>query len=305
MSRKLFYICSPFLAVATLFFVLDSQSVPAQAQETATVQADPLLLPNNPGSLKFAVIGDSGTGGAAQLRVARAMAFYRAQYPFSLVLMAGDNMYGSQRPRDYLAKFERPYQALLQQGVQFYAALGNHDRPTQRFYAPFHLNGERYHAVQLGDRVQLFVLDSSRLDADQVAWLSSALESSDSPWKFVLLHHPLYSAGKRHGPDLGIRRALEPLLVANGVDVVFAGHDHVYERKKPQQGISHFVIGNSARVRKGNLRPDETTAVGFDDGYSFMLVEVRADDLHFQVISDQFKTIDSGTIAPRGSMLNY
>jgi hypothetical protein len=255
-----------------------------------------LLLPNDPGSLKFAVIGDSGTGGRAQSRVAQAMAFYRGQYPFTSVLMAGDNMYGAQRPRDYVTKFERPYQALLEQGVRFYAALGNHDRLDQRFYEPFHLNGERYHTVQLNDQVQLFVLDSSRLDADQVAWLKSALESSRSPWKFLLLHHPLYSAAKRHGSDMAIRQAIEPLLLANGVDVVFAGHDHVYERKNPQQGIVHFVVGNSAKLRKGDLRRDETTALGFDTGYSFLLVEVLAGEMHFQLISDRFKTIDSGEI---------
>jgi len=305
MSKKLLYACSPLLAVAALCFVLASQPDPVQAQAAAVVHADPLLLPNDPNSLKFAVIGDSGTGGRAQLRIAQAMAAYQQQFPYKTVLMAGDNIYGRQRPGDYLAKFERPYQALLRQGVQFYAALGNHDRLEQRFYEPFHLNGERYHTVQLSDQAQLFVLDSSRFDAAQAAWLKSALESSRSPWKFILLHHPLYSAAKRHGSKLAIREMIEPLLVANDVDVVFAGHDHVYERKKPQQGITHFVVGNSAKLRKGNLRPDPTTAAGFDTGYSFLLVEVLGDELHFQAISDRSRQIDSGALVRRASVLNF
>lgn len=305
MSKKLLHACSLFLAAVALFLVLDRRSDPVRAQAPAAVNANPLLLPNDPGSLKFAVIGDSGTGGRAQRRVAQVMVAYQQQFAYKIVLMAGDNMYGSQLPRDYVAKFERPYQGLLQQGVQFYAALGNHDLLNQLFYEPFHLNGKRYHTVQLGDQARLFVLDSSRLDADQVAWLKSALESSDSPWKFILLHHPLYSAAERHGSDLAIRQAIEPLLVANGVDVVFAGHDHVYERKKPQQGITHFVVGNSAKLRKRNLLLDETTAQGFDTGYSFLLVEVLGAELHFQAISDRFKTIDSGRIAIRDSMLNF
>lgn len=296
MTKRLFFACSFLLPVAALVFLLERQVAPVQAQSPAAANGDPLVLPNHPDSLKFAVIGDSGTGGRAQLRVAEAMAAYHQQFAYKTVLMAGDNIYGAQRPRDYVAKFERPYQALLQRGVQFYAALGNHDDLEQRFYEPFHLNGERYHTVQLGDRVALFVLDSSRFDADQVTWLKSALESSRSPWKFILLHHPLYSAAKRHGSDLLIRQALEPLLVANGVDVVFAGHDHVYERKNPQQGITHFVVGNSAKLRKNDLRRDETTARGFDTGYGFLLVEVQGDELHFQAISEKFKTIDSGVV---------
>lgn len=296
MIKKLFYACSVLLAVAALCFVLTSQSEPVRGQAN---QADPLLLPNSPDSLKFAVIGDSGTGGRAQRRVAQVMASYRQQFDYKIVLMAGDNMYGRQRPRDYEAKFELPYQALLEKGVRFYAALGNHDRLDQRFYEPFHLNGERYHTVQVSDQAQLFVLDSSRFDAEQASWLKSALESSRSPWKFILLHHPLYSAAKRHGSKLAIREMIEPLLVANGVDVVFAGHDHVYERKKPQQGITHFVVGNSAKLRKGNLRADPSTATGFDDGYSFLLVEVLGDELHFQAISDQSRHIDGGTIVRR------
>ncbi len=278
-----------------------SSSFSAAAPAETPGQHDALSLPNDPESLKFAVIGDSGTGRAAQYRVAQAMAFYQTQFDYRSVLMAGDNMYGSEDPSDYVKKFETPYKALLDRGVKFYAALGNHDRPEQRFYEPFHLGGERYHTLQLADSVRLFVLDSSYLDPEQVAWLKKELEGSDSPWKIALFHHPLYSAARRHGSDLEMRRTLEPLFIANGVDVVFAGHDHVYERIKPQHGITHFVIGNSAKLRKGDLRRDNSTAVGFDSGYGFMLVEILGDEMHFQTISDEYKTIDSGMIRERTS----
>ena len=261
----------------------------------------PLTLPNDPKSLKFAVIGDSGTGGSAQYRLADIMAYYQRHFEYQSVLMLGDNMYGSEDPSDYVTKFERPYKALLDRGVKFYAALGNHDQPDQRFYEPFNLNGERYHTFKLADPVRLFVLESSYLDPDQVSWLRKELAGSGSPWKIALFHHPLYSAAKRHGSDMEIRRTLEPLFVANGVDVVFAGHDHVYERTKPQRGITHFVIGNSAKLREGDLRRDNSTAAGFDSGYSFMLVEILGDQMHFQVISDEYKSIDRGVIHERAS----
>ena len=86
-----------------------------------------LRLPNQEGSLKFAVIGDGGTGGTEQRIVAKELATWRSRYPFEFVLMLGDNIYGGEKPRDFEKKFEIPYKTLLDGGVKFYAALGNHD----------------------------------------------------------------------------------------------------------------------------------------------------------------------------------
>ena len=62
--------------------------------------------------------------------------------------MMGDNMYGGDSAKDYDKKFEAPYKPLLDAGVKFYAALGNHDDPNQRFYKPFNMNGERYYTFK-------------------------------------------------------------------------------------------------------------------------------------------------------------
>src|SRR5262245_7128813 len=104
-------------------------AVPALAQQ--------VTLPLRPDSVRFAVIGDSGTGGEPQYRVGRQMATYHDRFPFEFVLMLGDNIYGTERPDDMRRKFEQPYAALLSEGVRFFAALGNHDEISQRFYAPF------------------------------------------------------------------------------------------------------------------------------------------------------------------------
>jgi hypothetical protein len=83
------------------------------------------------------------------------------------------------------------------------------------------------------------------------------------------------------------------------VDVVFSGHDHVYERLKPQNGIQYFVSGAAGKVRKGDLRNVGLTAKGYDQGYHFMLVEIAGDELHFQATSDLGHTVDAGMIVPR------
>jgi hypothetical protein len=83
------------------------------------------------------------------------------------------------------------------------------------------------------------------------------------------------------------------------VDVVFAGHEHFYERVKPQKGITHFVTGSSAKLRRGNIGSSDITAKGFDTGYAFMIVEIAGDELYFQTIEAGGTTVDSGMITRR------
>jgi hypothetical protein len=90
---------------------------------------------------------------------------------------------------------------------------------------------------------------------------------------------------------------LEPLFIQTGVNVVFAGHEHVYERVKPQHGIIYFIEGSSGQLRRGNLRKDSITAKGFDTDNALMLLEVAADEMYFEVVSRTGETVDSETIA--------
>jgi hypothetical protein len=258
-----------------------------------------LTLPLESNSMRFAAIGDSGTGAAAQYRVAGWMAAARAAFPFELVLMMGDNLYGGENASAYEQKFARPYAPLLDDGVRFYASLGNHDETNQAFYEPFGMGGERYYTFKPQNDVRFFALDSTYLSPEQLEWLETELARSSSRWKIVFLHHPIYSSGGKHGSDVTLRKVLEPLFVAHGVDVVLQGHDHFYERLEPQQGIYYFVSGASAKLRRGDIDETAIHAAGFDQGFHFMLMEIVGEALHFQVISDQGRTVDSGVIQDR------
>lgn len=256
-------------------------------------------LPNRPDSLKFAVIGDSGTGGREQREIAAQMIEARQRLPFRFVIMLGDNMYGGEGPRDFQRKFEEPYKKLLDADVKFYASLGNHDEPTQANYKLFNMNGRRYYTFRPQGGVRFFALDTTYMDEKQLAWIEKELGGSSSDWKIAFFHHPLYSSGGRHGSDLELRKVLEPLFLKHGVDVVFAGHDHFYERIKPQKGIHHFISGGAAKLRRANIRKTELTAKGFDQDRHFMLVEIDGDRLWFQAISRTGKIVDSGMIVRR------
>jgi 3',5'-cyclic AMP phosphodiesterase CpdA len=265
-----------------------------------------LLLPKKDGSVRFLVIGDSGTGGSTQRQVANRIAEVYKIFPFEFAIMVGDNLYGSEGASDYRRKFEEPYKPLLDAGVKFYAALGNHDDDTQRYYKLFNMNGEKYYSFKapkpgIGARggVRFFALDSNYMSKEQIEWLQKELSASGSEWKIPFFHHPLYSSGEKHGADVALRDQLEPLFVKHGVDVAFAGHEHFYERIKPQKGITYFVNGSSAKLRRGNIGTSDITAKGFDTGFAFMIVEIAGDEMYFQTIEAGGKTIDSGVIKRR------
>ena len=246
-------------------------------------------------ALRFAVIGDNGTGDRFEYEVAAQMVASRQRFPFELVLMLGDNIYGGQSPKDFVQKFEAPYRPLLEAGVRFYASLGNHDNQSNRLYKPFNMDGERYYSFTRKN-VRFFVLDSDYVDRKQLAWVDEALRSSNDEWKICYFHHPLYSNGGRHGSQVDLRVLLEPLFIKYGVNVVFSGHDHIYERLKPQRGIQYFVSGAAGQVRKGDLRRSEMTAAAFDQDQSFMLVEIAGSVLSFHAISRTGTLVDSGVL---------
>ena len=254
-----------------------------------------LKLPLKSQSVRFAVIGDNGTGEKPQYEVAQQMAAFRKRFPFEFVLMLGDNIYGSDRPADFKSKFENPYAPLLGAGVRFFASLGNHDNPNQRFYAPFNMGGKRYYSFRKGD-AEFFALDSTYMDPDQLEWVTKQLKGSKAAWKICFFHHPLYSDGKYHGPDKDLRARLEPILESSGVNVVFSGHEHLYERLKPQKGIQYFILGSSGKLRVHNLRESADMAKGFDTDHAFMLAEIAGDQLHFQTISRTGETVDYGVV---------
>jgi hypothetical protein len=268
-----------------------------------SIAGQELRVPNKPDSVKFAVIGDAGTGSSSQKAVAKELATWRTRFPYTFVVMVGDNMYGGESARDFQKKFEIPYKPLLDANVKFYAALGNHDDAAmQRNYKPFNMNGERFYSFKPKDGVRFFALDSNYVDKTQLEWLDKQLAGSGSEWKIMFFHHPLYSSGETHGSAELQRGLLEPVFVKHGVNLVLTGHEHFYERIKPQKGIQYFIIGNSAKLRKGDLAKSELTLYGNDREYAFMLMEIAGDELFFQAINEKGQTIDTGSVRRVGKV---
>jgi predicted phosphodiesterase len=264
------------------------------------------------GKFSFAVIGDTGTGKSGQLSVAQVMETVCEREPFEMVLMLGDNIYGGINSRAFRERFEQPYRNLIARGVKFQAVLGNHDKGDagqEVGYEQFNMAGRRYYTFTHGlseegaPLAQFFALDSSKMREEQLAWLEKELTASRATWKIPFFHHPIYSSGRAHGSDLRLRGNLEPLFARYGVQMALSGHDHIYERIKPQHGVIYFVSGSGGQLRKGDIRRnDPLFAAGNDEVCHFMLFEVEADEMRFRAIDINGAVIDQGMISAKRSV---
>jgi predicted phosphodiesterase len=274
----------------------------------ATISAGALIKPSSifcspvKDKLRFAVIGDWGTGDSDQVGIARQMFSSHQRSPLDFVISAGDNIYPNGSGRYFGKHFEAPFASLLKDRINFYTVLGNHDvnagRQDQCQYPLFNMGGASYYKQERGDGLtEFFMLDSNDFDQRQAAWLENSLRVSKAKWKIAVFHHPIYSSGKTHGSSVGLRAQLEPLFTRYGVNIALSGHDHIYERTKPQQGVQYFVTGAGGKVRRGNIdRGSSFSAASFDDDNHFMVFEIEDSKARFQAISGTGVVVDSGSL---------
>lgn len=277
------------------------QSAPrASNGRPAAAEGAAVPLPNREGSLKFLVLGDFGTGEKRQRELAAQMAALCERFRAEFVITVGDNLLGKESPQDFKQKFEEPYAALRAKGIAFYASLGNHDSRLQRLYGDFNMGGKTYYSIKAPKQsVKFIVLESDYPTPTQLEWLRSELAGEEA-WMIPFFHHPIYSSGTRHGSKLSLRKLLEPIFLKYNVTVDFAGHDHIYERTKPQHGITHFVVGSGGKLARGSMDPRSgLMAAGYDRDLAFLAVEIDGDQMFFNAVSRTGAVVDSGVVERR------
>lgn len=271
-----------------------------------------------PGSdFSFVVFGDSGDATRAQTLVSREM----EKLAPDLLVHTGDLIYPDGRRDRYAEKFFSVYGRMLSR-VSFWPSLGNHDVDDHfqddAYRAVFELpeNGpaglppEDNYWFDYAD-ARFVVVDSNVQEAtlgDPIApWMEQALSASAPRWKFVVFHHPPFSSGK-YGPTDRIQSTLVPVFERTGVDVVFSGHDHMYERTHPlrggaivggAEGVIYIVSGaGGAKLYKEKTpgkRPDWLVVLR-NDVHSFSHIQIHGSQLHFRQIDKQGKVIDEWTL---------
>jgi hypothetical protein len=280
--------------------------VPGEAPRSELVAA---AWPTTPERMSFAVVGDNGSGGRQAMAVADRMAATYRDRPFGLVTMLGDICYYGNFADRYDDVFRRPMTPLIEAGVGFELAIGNHDAELHHsddglaeIEAELRLLGTpgRYYTSTHGP-ADFFYLDSSvpGLFGDegstQLDWLDDALASSDNQWKVVALHHPPHSSGE-HGSTPGFDDVLRPVLSRHRVDLVLAGHDHHYERTHPLEGITYVVSGGGCKTTP--VGRSDFTAVA-ESTLQFLHVDIDDDRLTGTCIRPDGSVADNFTLRAR------
>jgi hypothetical protein len=256
-----------------------------------------------PEVIRFAVIGDYGEGGQAELDIANLVKSWTPDF----IITVGDNNYPSgaaetidRNVGQFYHEFISPYLGTYGPGAdqnRFFPTVGNHDWDTAQgraYLDYFTLPGnERYYDFVWGP-LHFFALNSDSREPDgvgmssvQALWLQARLAESTSPWKIVFMHHPPFSSGL-HGPVDWMRWPFKEW----GASVVLSGHDHVYERLVID-GLPYFIngLGGGAIYYFTNIQ--EGSQARYSADWGAMLVVADRQQMTFQFINRMGEIIDT------------
>lgn len=245
--------------------------------------------------LAFYVIGDYGTGTRVQYDVAQAMwkEFQRrmnTEYPVRFMLSTGDNIYGNvssfllgvgrtgKDDSDWAPKFFDPYEPLLAR-IPFFGTLGNHDgneteshRDLPAFLDNFPFPGGkpgRYYSFTYDGLAEFFGLDSTSNTnsgsarpfyletGEEFRWMQREFAKPKPLWVIPYYHHPAFNAGPLHAPSIRELQHWVDLFHANGVKVVFNGHEHNFQMSEANdvsEGIRFITSGAGGELRPGSVQ---------------------------------------------------
>ncbi len=271
------------------------------------------------GDTTFVLWGDSGAGSAGQFAVAREMAAREPDFALHL----GDVVYPQFSYPYTDTRFLSVYRQLMRSAPVF-AAWGNHDlyagsgpliqalrQPTNSVsiedHQRDHTRPEFYFSFDAGDAhvavvfAPYFSQYVPTTNSPQYTWLTNDLAQSTKPWKFIAMHHPMASSGAHRFDDYnfnGLRDMNEmaaliyPVAAKYGVQIVFAGHDHDYQRFHPVQGVHHIISGGGGSILHP-LRELDVNAAQFQSRYHLTSVQIRGDTLRLLAIGTRGEVFDA------------
>jgi hypothetical protein len=259
--------------------------------------------------LRFVAFGDSGEGSSGQSAVARAIGAETVAP--DLVMIVGDVNQPPASDASYDPRFFEPYRQLLP-AFPFYAALGNHDYEVEAGKAlldvftlprngPPGLAPESSYWFERAGALMI-VHDTNQsaatLRAESLPW-HTAVARRPVAFRFVFQHHAMYSSGPNGAvyPSGALRALFGPLYTGTGVDVVFNGHDHLYERTRPIGGVVYVTTGAGGAPLYQRHQTNAFTLAFVNDRHSYTQVEVRGRTMRLRQTDTGGREIDTLTIS--------
>jgi 3',5'-cyclic AMP phosphodiesterase CpdA len=242
-------------------------------------------------------VGDFGVGGAEEREIGAAMRRFEAGHPADVLVTLGDNDY-TESPEAFRRNWREAFGWHREAGVGVAGALGNHDVRVEngRYeFGPLDMPKARYRR-SVGN-VDLFILNSNRVNDAQTSWLATALAASTAQWKIALLHHPAFTCGGYRSHP-GVVERWVPLFKDFGVDLVLSGHDHNYQRFAARAGVRYLVHGGGTT----HLYPIEQCPASYPNrrfarsARGFLFVRARDDVLHVSSLNLRGHAIDRVSI---------
>jgi len=259
---------------------------------------------------RFVVIGDHGQGTVWMHNIAQRI---NHRTDFDLLLTVGDNIYGSTTcnvngaPGWYDPFWFRLYGSTMKR-VPVFPALGNHDKDTANgqyqvdfFHSPTNGPGdqiEKNYSFDYGN-VHFIVIDSDPFQNNETdvmasitSWLSNDVAQATQTWKMALYHHPAFTSQGSHNDNANVKAQIIPILKAGGVQYIFQGHNHFYERINAINGIHYNTCGACGAFLYGISNRKEYSAQLIADRHSYTVVDIQGGRLKLEQFDETNGKID-------------
>jgi hypothetical protein len=268
----------PVSAVDTSFLVVASDGV---LKDTLQVMIN-LSRP-------VAIYGDSRTGHAVHRQIVAAIVSQRPRVVFHTGDLVGDGFNSADWDSFNVITAD------LREQTEFFPTLGNHEGQSPLFFDNFDLpNNEQWYSVDR-DSIHFIVLNScvsTQPNSEQWSWLVADLQhvSSSIKFKVALFHHPPYSTGPHTEDEAGLRETVVPLFEQYGVDIVFSGHDHSYERSYCG-GRYYIVTGGGGAPMHDQTRQHPCSQIYLKKNH-FCRLSRMGDELRVRVYDPNLNLLD-------------
>ena len=250
---------------------------------------------------KFVIYGDSQANPDIHRNIAKNIQKINP----ALILHTGDLVSNGTRNYQWESLFFEPLREVINH-IPLFPCLGNHERNARNYFNFFSLpNNESWYSFNYSN-CHFVILDTNKdykKGSNQYKWLRNDLENANTKWKFVYFHHPPYSAG-RHGSNAKVRSILTPLFRRQGVDIVFSGHDHTYQRSlpinsafNPNEAAVTYVVSGGGGGKLYDLTPNKIWTAAAFKLHNFCVVNVDFGRLDFKAFDTDGKVLDQFTIA--------